>query len=241
MIRAALLVLIALLLAPLMAHSQQPAVPAPQEQPAPVSATTVSPPPALPPQPVSQDSQNKIQDVNALLALPEEGPASPAIPTADSARARSTFDLLLQSLMALCIVLALILCASWLVRRFGKRSPLLAGAELATILGRVHLSPKATLHFVRVDDKVLVIGVTQNNMSLITELEAIPAPEPGIEDDLESAAPPSTGSGAFARQLRRDLERTSGKPMAYDAEIATLRDDLHRLQESLKGSSGDPQ
>ena len=91
----------------------------------------------------------------------------------------------------------------------------------------------------RVDDKVLVIGLTSNHMTLITELEAIAAPDSDeIRDDGEPSAPASS-AGAFSRQLQRNLERTSGKPQEYDAEIASLRSDLHRLQESLKGQSGD--
>ncbi|MBI5095120.1 MAG: hypothetical protein HZB26_22125, partial [Candidatus Hydrogenedentes bacterium] len=58
----------------------------------------------------------------------------------------------LQGLVALCVVLMLIVLVAYVLRKFGRRTPLLtalAGSSLATVLGKVHLARGVSLHFIQ--------------------------------------------------------------------------------------------
>jgi flagellar biogenesis protein FliO len=140
----------------------------------------------------------------------------------------------LRGISALFIVLALILVASYAMSRYGKKSPLLAGASLGTLLGRVYLTPKACLYFVRVADKVLVVGVTPATVSSVAVLDgagfempraqapsAVPASRSGFHAMLKSAKPPAPAN----------------VPESDDPEIAGLRGEIARLRDELQESS----
>ena len=142
---------------------------------------------------------------------------------------------------ALCIVLALIVLLLMLVRRFGGRTPFLAGVNLGQVLGRVYLTPKASLHFVRTGGKVLVVGVTQDSVQLVETFDAeafqhLPAQADSTEPSQESGGAMTKGS-AFLAQLREQTNRmrqpAESEP-AHDGDIATLRGDIERLQRMLR-------
>ena len=109
----------------------------------------------------------------------------------------------LKTFAWLCVIISAILLLYYLARRFGKRTPFLAGPNLGTILGRVHLSPRVCLHFVRIRDRVLVVGVTNTTVSRVAEFDAAlfdlepEAPAP------ESESPKKTGG--FLRHLQASL------------------------------------
>ena len=73
------------------------------------------------------------------------------------------------------LIIAAILLLYAAARRFGKNSPLLAGASLGKILGRVYLSPKASLHYVETGGRVLLVGVTPTAMSLVAGTRILPS------------------------------------------------------------------
>ena len=156
----------------------------------------------------------------------------------------------------LCVIIAAILVLFYLTKRWGKNTPLLAGMGLGTVLGRVALSPRVFLYFVRAAGRVLVIGVTPNSISLISEFDAAsfeeetktkPEPAEGApKTKTETNAPAkeqTARSAGFLSHLKastRDLlnETTPKKEQAplreSDADIESLRKDILRLQEYLK-------
>jgi len=71
------------------------------------------------------------------------------------------------------LILGLLIGAVWLLRRFMSRTggPLaLAGGELA-VLAQYPLGPKKVLALVRVADEVLLLGVTEANINLLSRIE----------------------------------------------------------------------
>jgi len=182
--------------------------------------------------------QQRIQELRD--AMGEGGPAegTPPPDSPDEFGARSVFE----TIAALSIVLGLIVLSLWAVRRFGVKTPLLAGANLGQVIGRVHLSPKASLHFVRTGGKVLVVGVTQESVQLVETFDAeafaevaatVPA-EPG-----EDGAPSARGD-SFLEQLRDQTTRMRqpGESAAPDdGDIANLRGDIERLQRMLRDAT----
>lgn len=144
-----------------------------------------------------------------------------------------------QGLLALSFVIALILIAYWALQRWGKRVPMLAGAHLGKVLGRVYLDRGTTLHFVQVGEKVLLVGVNANSVSLLGEFSSTvfnghaSAPAMGGA----AVAPAPFNPDSFLAELRTrsaQFAQTERVPRAEEDEIASLRGDIQRLQRYLR-------
>lgn len=165
-------------------------------------------------------------------AIDQQAGGTDATPRISAAPARSMLQNLARGVIALCVVLALILISYYLLGRFGKKTPLLAGANLGQILGRVHLSPRACLYFVRVKDRVLVVGVTPANISHVAEM---PAEKFDAAAEKKTQSPAPQGENAFLKELKSQVNASA--PDDVDDEIAALRGDLDRLQRYLQEST----
>ncbi|MCP4639234.1 MAG: FliO/MopB family protein [bacterium] len=165
--------------------------------------------------------------------------------------------------VALCLVVAGYLIVYYLLKRFGRRSPLLAGSHLGTLLGRVHLAPRVALHFVRIRDRVLVVGVTPTSISGVGEFDAAlfeeaDETETAADDDGTETPPVRKKAEAFLAQLRESAakmdaaktppaarhaepagapNRVAVEPEVEDDEIAALRDGILRLQQQIQDTS----
>jgi flagellar biogenesis protein FliO len=151
-----------------------------------------------------------------------------------------------RTMAALLFVLALILLVSFFVKKKGKGIPLLAGSHLGSVMGKVRLSQRATLHFVRCGGRVLVVGVTPNDISMIAEFD-----ETAFDmDDEEQAS--ALGAGAdsavgFLAQLKSNMAQmkqndeaeSENAGVGEDADIASLKGEIHRLQEYLREPPSD--
>lgn len=73
---------------------------------------------------------------------------------------------------ALCLILALIFLGYWLIRRFGPAALLGRGrgGETPALLGRLLLGNRQSVAVVRVAGKTLVLGVTEHQVNLLTEV-----------------------------------------------------------------------
>lgn len=159
----------------------------------------------------------------------------------DPERDRNAANLYLQGFLALCIVLALILLAYAAVRRWGKKVPLLAGGQYGQVLGKLYLDRGVALHFVRVRDRVLVVGVTNNSVSAVAEFSAAdfgqsPGAAAGGEEETFNA-------DSFLQQLHAHSAELVRPGEVIDSveedEIASLRGDIQRLQRYLREESRD--
>ncbi|MBX7257144.1 MAG: flagellar biosynthetic protein FliO [Candidatus Hydrogenedentes bacterium] len=146
-----------------------------------------------------------------------------------------------QVTAAFAVILACMLLINYFLGRFGKRVPMLAGANLGTLIGRLYLSPKACLYFIRVKGKVLIVGVTPTSVSSVAEMDAsefdsLPAAAPST---IKPGSKSETGSPAgdkFLSQLKTFMRANPQTPKSAreDDEIATLRGDIARLRRELK-------
>jgi flagellar biogenesis protein FliO len=179
-----------------------------------------------------------IRSINAELDRGVDAPDRPGSVFADRDRgAASALNSLLRGIAALCIVLALVLGLYYAMRRWGKGVPILAGPNLGKVLGRVYLDKGTALHFVRVADRVLVVGVNGNTVATIAEfsastfesVDAAPAPQP---PDAAQFNPDSFL--AELQQRSREIKETAGLPRTEEDEIAALRGDIQRLQRFLR-------
>lgn len=151
-----------------------------------------------------------------------------------------------RGIFALCIVIALILIVYYGLRRWGKKVPLLAGANLGTVLGRIHLERGTTLHFLRTGGRVLIVGVNGNAVSLVADFDASAFESHGEDREGPAEAQAPFNPDGFLAQLQASSQaigpssKTDEVPVDDD-EIAALRGDIQRLQRYLREESRESQ
>lgn len=208
----------------------------------------------------------KIRAVNEILdADGGDAPAEEETDTAD-AGGFSEWNLLWRFARMIAVLCALLGTFVLLFyggsKLFGKKHPLLAGASLGKVMGRIHLNPWVALHFVKAGDRILVVAVAGKTVSPVAELplEAFPAEteEPAGPAPAGSTAQPAAKKGRFVELLRAsaqrmqttqaaeeqggtpggNLETDGGRvPLDGEDEIAALRDGIQRLQRQIRETS----
>jgi len=141
-----------------------------------------------------------------------------------------------RTLMGLCMVCGMILLGGVLFRKYGRNTPLLAGQRLGVVLGKVHLTPKASLHYVKSGGKVIVVGLTQNQLSPVAEFDA-EAFESALEAEAVSPGKAANTAVSFLDQLRTQVRNETGISARGDEDLTELRGDLQRLQRYLQESA----
>ncbi len=142
-----------------------------------------------------------------------------------------------QGLLALAFVVALILVVYWAARRWGKNVPMLAGAHLGKVLGRVYLDRGTALHFVQVGEKVLLVGANANSVSLLGEFSAAVFNGDTSKAPIASMATVPFNPDSFLAELKSRSAQFAPAERAARAEedeIASLRGDIQRLQRYLR-------
>jgi len=124
---------------------------------------------------------------------------------------------------ALVFVLVLIWGTTWLARRLlkGRWSP--GGGARMQVLERLHLAPKKSVEIVSVGNRVLVLGITESQIGLLTELSpadlaAASAAKPGQAPGL------STGrQRALMNEARHRLNELFRTARPAEVETAPSR------------------
>jgi flagellar biogenesis protein FliO len=148
--------------------------------------------------------------------------------------------MVLNAAGALLVALALIVAVYIVARRLNRGgSKLLGGAAYGRVLGRMPLDHRTVLHFVAVGEKVLVVAVTQGSVALLGTFNAEVFETPAAA----SGTPPAPGvSGDFLAQLQASAQSMDSATGADDdVEIASLRNDIERLQRYLKEGPREPE
>lgn len=98
----------------------------------------------------------------------------------------------------LCLILGVIFLAFWLLRRYGPygASPTGGGKYTPTLLGRLLLGNRQQVAVVRFQEKILVLGVTEERINLLTET--------GVEQEDEEED--SSLAMNFAGLLKRKID-----------------------------------
>lgn len=184
---------------------------------------------------------NVIRDVNAIRDGVEPSNAGQGGLNEDmlGEGARTLQSAILRMIGGLSVVLALILLSYYGFRRFGKKIPALAGRQLGQVIGQVHLTRDATLFYVRTGGRVLVVSVASGDVNAIAEFD-----EGAFDSDLgKPMAPGGFEPEHFVEQLREQSEaystRSAGDSNRGDDDMASLRSDIHRLQEYLQEEARD--
>lgn len=148
---------------------------------------------------------------------------------------------ILRMIAALCVVLALIFICYYAIRRFGKKIPIIGGRQLGQVIGQLHLTRDATLHYVRTGGRVLIISVSSEGVSLVAEFS-----ESAFDQELgETVEHGGFAPEQFVAELKEQSAAyqtgTSGDDSPVeDDDMAVLRGDIHRLQEYLQEETREP-
>ena len=102
-----------------------------------------------------------------------------------------------QMVFGLAVVIGLLLAGLWLIKRLSVARGALTGLK---VLGAVPVGPRERVVLVEIAGKVLVLGVTQSNVSA---LHTLPAEELGDTNPPDPAGRP----GDFGGWLKRAMER----------------------------------
>ncbi len=91
--------------------------------------------------------------------------------TAESVAEGSISILALKTVGALLLVIGLMLLSLYLLRRFGRFSPArFAQKECITLVGQTYVGPKKNISVFQLRNKLLVVGVSDSNLTLLTEI-----------------------------------------------------------------------
>ena len=119
----------------------------------------------------------------------------------------STSFYFVSAFVKLIAVLLLIVGSSVIFRRWYQGSPSGKSTKQMRLLETVRLSPKQALHLVVIGDQKLLIGATDQNVSLIAPIEDSLEPAP-IE---ESQPQPSLDFGSMLRSFNFSSNTPQGK------------------------------
>lgn len=183
---------------------------------------------------------NAYLDKEAGLAGEEEsGQNSPLLENGSSEIRNALF----RMIGALAVVLALILFCFYALRRFGGKLPAIGGRQLGQVIGQVHLTRDATLHYVRTGGRVLIVSVTSSGVNLVAEFG-----ESAFDQDFgDNEGPGGLNADQFVAALKEQSATYRSAPSndgasindAPDDDMAVLRSDIHRLQEYLQEETRD--
>jgi flagellar protein FliO/FliZ len=139
----------------------------------------------------------------------------------------SLFMALMQLVIALAIIVAVIIVVVWLMRVLLFRRGVLK-PEVLKILGQTHLSPKQSIFLVEMPGRILIIGATQNNISLLTEVKD----EETIETIKERMP-----SGTFSSMLQKESAEYEAK--RANEEISKTAENLRKKAATMKDTAQD--
>jgi len=118
-----------------------------------------------------------------------------------------TYGLLLRTLLSLFAVIALIWGAVQVMKRLSPESSGSGNRGQIRVLERAFLAPKRAVYVVQVGGKALALGVTDQQVTTLTELD--------LEEMLEAYPPPGgSRTAAFASVFDSVKARFDGKQVA---------------------------
>lgn len=140
--------------------------------------------------------------------------------------------LLMGMLIKLALVIAIFYAAVWALRRYllQGRSPVLARKPVS-VLGAQNLSPNRTVYILEIGRKVLVVGATQTQMSLLAEVT-----DPDAVDELRALVPAHSSADQFSSLLNSAVRQlgVKGSTSTDAADSASLQAQILKGCDSMR-------
>ncbi len=120
----------------------------------------------------------------------------------------------------------------FLIRRYSKKSNLQTAATQIKILNQYHLSPKKSLAIIRVAGESILIGVTDQNISMIKSLSL-------LDEDIPEEVAPMHFSKVFSQSQNIQQELTTKPTQSESAEtdefsITNIKDAVSKRLQDMR-------
>ncbi len=112
--------------------------------------------------------------------------------------------MMVRSVLSLIFIVGLVGLGSWVLKKYVQKNRKGKGLPVK-IVGSTYLDPKKSIYLVDVEDKRLVLGVTDAAITFLTELEK----KPESEEMIPSETGHSSGVG-FKEMLNTLLKKRGG-------------------------------
>jgi len=180
------------------------------------------------------DARHTSKNAESSLSAPAEDRGAGYLPYSDPEPLGSggLFGAILRAIFSLSIVLGLIYATLWVIRRFTGSSmgPSVDGP--VRVVGRVYLSPKVVVHFLKLGNEMLVIGASAGSVSLLTTITD-ERQIAQIENALRSVHTHVSGmtfSRFFDRSLARFQRALEKEDTPFDDQLRMLNEQIGRLR-----------
>lgn len=172
------------------------AVPAPATaMPAVTEVAATPPPPSAVPEPTVRAAPGR--PPAAQPVGPAVGPQYAPGPSAGS---------LVQTILALMLVLAMLAALAWVLKRYGPRGQ--AGAGGLRIVSAVSLGGRERVIVVEVGDQWIVVGASPGRVNALATMPRQEAPAAPANATLHPHAP---AAGSFGEWLKQTIEKRNAK------------------------------
>jgi len=116
----------------------------------------------------------------------------------------STILSILKLVVSLIIIIILIYVVLFLIKKgMSNRQMLSTSGQVFTVLSQLHLSPKKSLCMVEIPGRIFILGITDGNINLLTEI----SDQESMESIRDSIYKPESMPSSFLRQFKRLLSR----------------------------------
>ena len=106
----------------------------------------------------------------------------------------------------LLLVVALILFAVWALKKIAPQFNRSAGSGIFKVVASYYLAPKKSLYLVQLGNRLLLLGVTDDNINLLADFS-----DPADIQELQNALAASKSEPAFATIFASFIQKNRGK------------------------------
>ena len=112
---------------------------------------------------------------------------------------------LVQTIFALCLVLGLLACLAWFLKRYGPKAQ--AGSANVRLVGALNLGGRERILVVEVGDQWIVVGASPGRINALASM----ARQPGLAaDSVQTGAtlhPHQAPASSFAAWLKQTIDK----------------------------------
>ena len=116
----------------------------------------------------------------------------------------SFISLLAKLILAMVLIVGLIYLSMYLLKKFSYSAKKKIGGSDIEVLQRGYIAPKKGIYLVKVQSKVLVLGVTDTNVNYLTEL-------PEIVEEEEKSKKPYPDPAERSKKFSELMQEMKGK------------------------------
>lgn len=144
------------------------------------------------------------------------------------------FELAIRVVFSLAVILGLL----WFIARTSSRKFGGTARSAVRVVARQPLARSASLAVVEVGDRVLVVGVSEHGVNLLTEMDPDELPAPVVPETVASATQSAPVAGSVVRAARSLLARRAGAPGTVEPVAADVVQDADEAGADLAPAAG---